>query len=273
MDLDDDETDADGVSEFGQSTLSAPPDTPTPQSRTPARNFDQSFLTESQLSRTDADPDDTFQFKKKKVLPGAFDNEEVFDDEVEMEDYEQQQPSFLDERSVGSQSEDGGEEPVDGDDVFVDEESVSIVDQEMAGSFPQADNTTERDWDSQDEMDLVEDTPGGIMRARMRALKNSASPVKRNFTAGNDWAGTLTTTISPQKQDRALLKTLIDVGDESRPENEPAAATRSRVVSDGRGFATSIDLMNSLFGQAKSPVKATAKASAKPKGFEVGVPS
>jgi len=186
-----------------------------------------------------------------------------------MGDYDEQQESFLDERSVGSQSEDGGEEPVDGDDVFVDDESVSIVDQEMAGSFPQADNTTERDEDSQDGMDIVEDTPGGIMRARMRALKNSTSPEKRDFTMGNDWAGTLTTTISPQKQDRALLKKLIDVGEEPRPQNEPAPAPRSRIVSDGRGFATSIDLMNSLFGQTKSPVKAPTKS----KGFEVGVPS
>jgi nuclear pore complex protein Nup98-Nup96 len=271
LDLDDDETDAGGLSELGQSTLSAPPDTPTPKSRTPVRNFDASFSTESQVSRTDGDPDDTFQFKRKKVLPGAFDDAEVFDEEMEMEDHDEQQPSFLDERSVGSQSEDGVEEPVDNDDVFVDEESVSIVDQEMAGSFPHADNTTDRDQDSQDGMDIVEDTPGGVMRARMRALKNSASPVKRNFTAANDWASTLTTTISPQKQDRALLKSLIDGGEESRP-NDEAVPARNRVVSDGRGFATSIDLMNSLFGQTKSPVKA-AKVSVKSKGFEVGVPS
>jgi nuclear pore complex protein Nup98-Nup96 len=274
LDLDDDETDADGMSEFGQSTLSALPDSPTPKSRTPpVRNYDESFSTESEVTRTDGDPQDTFQFKRKKILPGAFDDDEIYDEEVEMEDYDQQQ-SFLDDRSVGSQSEDGVEEPVDDDEVFVDGESVGIVDQEMAGSFPQADNTTERDHDSQDGMAIAEDTPGGIMRARMRAIKNSASPVKRNFIAGNDWAGTLTTTISPQKQDRALLKSLIDVGEDLLPENEPAPAARSRVVSDGRGFATSIDLMNSLFGQTKSSVKAAkVSVSAKGKDYEVGVPS
>lgn len=274
LDLDDDDTDADGMSEFDQSTLSAPPDTPTPKSRTPVRNYDESFSTESQVTRTDGDPDDTFQFKRKKVLPGAFDDEEVYDEEIDMEDYDEQQQSFLDERSVGSQSEDGVEEPVDNDDVFVDEESVGIVEQEMAGSFPLADNTTERDNDSLDGMGIAEDTPGGIMRARMRAIKNSASPVKRNFTAGNDWTGTLTTTISPLKQDRALLKSLIDVEEASRPENEPAPAVRSRVVSDGRGFATSIDLMNSLFGQTKSPVRAAkVSVSAKSMDYEVGFPS
>jgi nuclear pore complex protein Nup98-Nup96 len=271
LDLDEDE-----VSEFGQSTLSAAPDTPTPKSRTPGRtpvgNFDESFSSGSQLSRSGLDPDDTFEFKKsKRVLPGAFDDEEAFDEEVEMADYDEQQQFFLDERSVGSPSEDGVEEPVDDDDVFADDESVSVVDQEMAGSFPQADNTTGLD-DSHDGMDIVEDTPGGVMRARMRALKNSDTPVKRNFAAGNDWVGTLATTISPQKQDRALLKTLVDLGEDLRPDHEPASAVRSRVVSDGRGFATSIDLMNSLWGQTKSPVKA-AKVPAKPKGFEVGVPS
>ena len=70
-----------------------------------------------------------------------------------------------------------------------------------------------------------------------------------------------------------MLKSLIDLhADDSRLGNELVPAARSRVVSDGRGFATSIDLMNSLFGQTKSPVKA-AKVSAKPKGFEVGAPS
>jgi nuclear pore complex protein Nup98-Nup96 len=277
LDLDEDETDGEEVSELGQSTLSAPPDTPTPKSRTPQpRSFDETFSSVSQVTQTESDPDDTFQFRKKKILPGAFDGQEVFDEEVEMEeDEDQDQQSFLDERSVGSQSENGVEEPMDQDDVFVDNESVSIVDQEMAGSFPQADYTTEHDDNSQDDesMDAVEDTPGGILRARMRALKNFESPAKRKFATGNDWTSTLKTTISPQKQDRALLKSLIDLHDnDSRRDDEPTPVARSRVVSDGRGFATSIDLMNSLFGQTKSPVK-PAKLTAKPKGFEVGVPS
>jgi len=108
----------------------------------------------------------------------------------------------------------------------------------------------------------------------MRAKRTAETPLKRKFVAGNDWASTLRTTISPQKQDRALLKSLIDVhGNEKQTDLvEPEVLAGHRSVSDGRGFATSIDLMNSLFGQAKSPVK-TSRVSAKTGGFEVGVPS
>jgi nuclear pore complex protein Nup98-Nup96 len=277
---DEDDTDGEDTSQFGQSTLSAPPDTPTPKSRTPkSQQFEQSFTSTSEGTHTESDPEDTFQFRKKKILPlpGAFDNQEVYADEEMADEYDDEnQQSFLDERSVGSQSENGVEEPMDQDDVFEDDESVSIVDQEMAGSFPQADNTAELEEDySQDveDMDMVVDTPGAVVRARLRAAKNSGTPVKSGFAAGNDWASTLKTTISPQKQDRALLKSLIDIhGNDSRPDEEPTpVATRNRVVSDGRGFATSIDLMNSLFGQTRSPVK--AKVPAEAKGFEVGAPS
>jgi nuclear pore complex protein Nup98-Nup96 len=66
---------------------------------------------------------------------------------------------------------------------------------------------------------------------------------------------------------------LIDIhGNDSGHDEEPAPAPRNRVVSDGRGFATSIDLMNSLFGQTRSPTR-VAKVPAQLKGFEVGVPS
>ena len=276
LDLDD-EDDEEGVSEFGQSTLSAPPDTPTPKTRTPkSQDFDESYAS-SQLSPVESEPEDTFNFRKKKALPGAFDDESLYDDNEDMEEdsHEENQESFLDKRSVGSQSEAGVEEPMEQDfDASYDNESVSIVDQEMAGSYPKADNTAELDENSQDEeeMDGVEETPGGLIRARMRAL-NSASPQKRKFTAGNDWAATLQSTISPKKHDRALLKSLIDIhGDDSRPDSQPTPVPRNRVVSDARGFATSIDLMNSLFGQARSPTK-IAKVPAQAKGFEVGVPS
>ncbi|KAG4431800.1 hypothetical protein IFR05_012721 [Cadophora sp. M221] len=268
--LPDDEDDLEDVSEFGQSTLSAPPDTPTPKVRTPkSARMDESFASDSQMTYTESDPEDTFEFRKKKVLPGAFDDQELYDDESMDGEYdEQNQESFLDERSVGSQSENGVEEPMDQDDEYQDDESVSIVDQEMAGSYPDADNTAELS-DSQDEdesVDAMMETPGAVLRARMRALKSSETPSKNKFSAGDDWANTLQATISPQKQDRALLKSMMDVhGDDTRPDSEPTPMPK-RVVSDGRGFATSIDLMNSLFGQTRSPVK--AKIPAKRKGFE-----
>ncbi|KAH6680270.1 putative nucleoporin [Halenospora varia] len=272
----DDETDGEGMSEFGQSTLSAPPDTPTPKSN----HLDQSFASTSQMTYTESDPEDTFEFRRKKVpsgkvLPGAFDDQELYEDEDnEMEDSREmtEQESFLDNGSVGSQSENGVEEPMDEDITFQNDESVSIVDQDMAGSYPRVGNTAELDEDSQeeDEMDMEAETPGALVRARMRAVQKAETPVKRKFAVGNDWTATLKTTISPQKQDRAYLKSLIDIhGNDPQPDVQPSPS--KRVVSDARGFATSIDLMNSLFGPTRSPVKAApkiAKAPAKKQGFE-----
>ena len=270
--FDEDDERQDMLDQLDQSTLSAPPDTPTPSSRSKAYQSEQSFMSTSAASRTESDPEDTFEFKKKKkVLPGAFDDQEIFEDEPMKDD--QTQESFLDDRSVGSQSDGGVDEPMDHDESYEIDESVSIVDQEMAGSYPEPGNTTELVLRSQVEEDEArgKDTPGAIMRARMRAKKSAATPQKPDFAADDDWANTLMKTVSPQKQDRALLKSLIDVhGDEARfePELSNAVAMASkRNVSDGRGFATSIDLMNSLFGQAKSPEK-TRKAQ----GFEVCVP-
>jgi nuclear pore complex protein Nup98-Nup96 len=274
---DDDETEMEGASEFGQSTLSAPPDSPAPASQ----ERDQSFASNSLLTHTESDPEDTFDFKtskrKKVVLPGAFDEQAAYyEDDEEMDEAQDptSQESFLDEGSVGSQSENGVDEPMEQDDEFHDDESVSIVDQEMAGSFPEAGNTAELDEeDSQDCYDAIEEgseNQNALVRARLRASQKAATPMKKKFSADNDWAATLRKTVSPKKQDRALLKSLIRFDDDSQPDFEPTP-TAKRVVSDTRGFATSIDLMNSLFGKTKSPVK-TAKIPAKSKGFEVGAP-
>jgi nuclear pore complex protein Nup98-Nup96 len=280
LEYDDDETDGEGMSEFGQSTLSAPPDTPTPQSRAPKASAEASFNSSEMSGVTESDPDDTFDFKKKKILPGAFDDQAIFEDDAEMQDDEQDSQSFLDERSVGSQSENGVEEPMDQDDNFQSQELVRIEDQEMAGSYPLLDDTAEHDDEYSQEDDMkhnAEDTPGAIMRARMRAMRTTGSPLKRKLKLDDDdWTDMLRRTLSPQKQDREQLKRMRDsindgayLGDK---ENRPTLATtaQGRVVSDGRGFATSIDLMHSLFGEAKSPVK-ILKAPAKSKGFEVGL--
>jgi nuclear pore complex protein Nup98-Nup96 len=264
---DDDEMDED-YDDFGQSTLSAPPDSPSPNERTPTTHqMDESFGSTSQRSRTESDPDDTFQFRRKKVLPGAFDEHEVYVDEAE-NDYEEREESFLDDGSVGSPSGDGVE-PMEQEDTPYDEESVSIMDQEMAGSYPHAGNTTELDGDSQDEdYGAVDGTPGALVRARTKGGRTTGTP-HQSFVADNDWTNALRNTVSPKKQDRALLKSLADIKRVKAPEVDVPIARR--VVSDGRGFANSIDLMNSLFGTTRSPTK-QSKVPAIGKGFEVGFP-
>ncbi|KAI9745522.1 MAG: hypothetical protein M1818_001056 [Claussenomyces sp. TS43310] len=273
--LDDDETDGEGYSEFSQSTLSALPDSPTPQSTTPrAFRSDQSFASMSET--IDSDPEDTFDFKKKRLLPGAFDDEALFVDDAELDgtpDDEERQ-SFLDERSTGSQSEDGIEEPMDQDDVSQDQELVRVEDQEMAGSYPHPDNSVERDESSSDgdaKHNPVMES-GAVMRARLRAMRTSGSPLKRKLQLpDDDWAELLQQSVSPRKQDREQLKRVAELGGDRGllmgSEEETRPTSRSRIVSDSRGFATSIDLMHSLFGDAKSPAK-TAKAPVKAEGFE-----
>jgi nuclear pore complex protein Nup98-Nup96 len=282
LEYDDDETDGEAMSEFGQSTLSAPPDTPTPQSRTSKAQAENSFSSTEMSGSTESDPEDTFDFKKKKILPGAFDNQAAFEEEADMEDDEQDSQPFLDERSVGSPSEDGVEEPMDQDDHFQGRELVRIEDQEMAGSYPQLDDTAEQEdeYSQEDEvMATASETPGAIMRARMRAMRTTGSPLKRKIKFDdNDWAEMLRQSVSPQKQDREQLKRMRDsinngaiLGDDEK-DGAANSTMRGRVVSDGRGFATSIDLMHSLFGEARSPVK-SVKIPQKGKGFEVGLPS
>lgn len=277
-DDDDSETDGEGVDEFGQSTLSAPPDTPTPKTRTPNRDLDDAFST-SQITQGESDPEDTFQFRNKnksvtRVLPGAFDDEAAYEDDDDMEDGsgEQDQSSFLDNGSVGSQSDDGVDDMQMDHDAYEDDESVSIADQEMAGSYPHADNTAEPMENSlyDEGMESIDVAPGTATKERIRALKASGTPLKRKFTAGNDWTDTLKTTLSPQKQNRALLKSLLDpYGNTSAAaDKEVTPFARSRVASNERGFANSMDLLHSLWGQPKSSVKVAAQN----KGFKVGLP-
>ncbi|CAG8976395.1 hypothetical protein HYALB_00012542 [Hymenoscyphus albidus] len=257
------ETDGEGLSELEQTTLSMAQDTPTP--RNSHTHLDHSFASTSQVTHTESEPEDTFDFKRRKVLPGAFDNQEAYIDDETMEDDEEEayEESFLDERSVGSQSENGVEEPMDQDDEFQDEESVSTVDQDMAGSYPEVDNTAELE-DSQDDYDDMDGENNALVRARLRASQKAATPMKK-FAAGNDWTAALVRTVSPKKQDRAMLKSLIQFQDDSRSEFQPSPTKRG--ATDTRGFATSIDLMNSLFGQTKSPIK-PAMVPTKAKGFE-----
>lgn len=282
--LDDDEDDEeeeigvgamDRTEDFGQSTLSAPPDTPTPRRRTPREYYqEESFVTTTET--TDSHIDDTFDFKTRKVLPGAFDDGGVYEedegDDAEMGDeYLDDDQSFLDNRSVGSQSELGVRDSMMQDTSY-DGESVMAEEREVAGSFYSDDNTTGQEQlhatSYENDMKLLmPDTPA-LMRARLRERN---TPSKSKISAGDDWMKSLQGSISPRKQDRNLLKQrlangLEDIDDESEAESP----TANRVAFDRGGIATSIDLMNSLFGQAKSPqkpIQSPRKSPKKARGF------
>lgn len=215
--------------------------------------------------------EDAFDFRRKRrALPGAFDyTNAVSDDEEEAGDVNQQ--SFLSSRSVGSTSQ----ALVQHEGAEMDVEHALPEDQD-ASSYLGYHQAAEPEYDSPFQGSMAEyqqETPGGIMRARMRALKASNTPLKLQVADGDDWMDMFQKTISPQKRDRAALKTINEEETyESLKESvrKEVSPTKPVPVSDGRGFATSIELMNSLFEKPKSPVRSAAPVTIPTSGFKVG---
>ena len=264
LDYDDDET---MESENLQlSMLSEAPTTPTPKPRytpRPPQSAQESSPALEEPSQVSSGPDDTFDFRKKRLFPGAYDHTPAFEEDHEVEDARQNGQSFLDERSALSPSENGVEEPSDYEEEETSEfadESVVIRDEEMemAGSFPQ-----QLEHGGED-LDDFQTKP--ILKA---SQVTSRTPGKVMFM-GSDWADQLQRTISPRKHDRqALRESQAQFFKENEIDHEdiPMAEPLSR---QGNGFATSIDLMNSVFGMdALRKSGENSKQTKKAKGFEV----
>ncbi|PYH45274.1 uncharacterized protein BP01DRAFT_365748 [Aspergillus saccharolyticus JOP 1030-1] len=255
---------------LNQSTLSAAPDTPTPKAQTLA-NPDNTVGSE-QLSAFSTDDsflgsvagvdDDTFDFKKRKIVPGAFGHQamETMNDEHSGSE-EEEDDSFLGDGSTGSTIE------PDGDDITESlqsgESEVEFDESEemdMAGTFPDLRHTVEHD-DTASTDTYMEDP--------RLSLKPWNTPAKPRLDLTGDWAEQLQRTISPRKQNRDALREIQAhaFNDRSLHEETPKQPTSE---SKKKGFATSIDLMNSLFQQPRkhqttSPSKAQ---NARPKGPE-----
>lgn len=277
LDFDDDESEADGLN---TSVLTEVVDTPTPKSRhlfaghTPrlissahqsSSAHVSSFLSGEQ-SFTNSSPDDTFQFRKKKILPGTFDTA-ASAEAPEPEDAQSNEEDSFYDRSTESHSESGVDEPSEIQEPDGDMEGRMLVvheddDMEMAGSFPPGDldNAT---------ADSSEGIIGPILRF-MGQDEVDGTPKKLIFNQNGDWAEELQRTISPRKQDRQALRQnqalvledlVIDRGD------TPKAAPKMNGTGDQ--LKTSIDLMNSLFGEEQARRKGLGVKKAKAKGFEV----
>ncbi|KAK8045214.1 hypothetical protein PG993_005238 [Apiospora rasikravindrae] len=213
---------------------------------------------EPDFSAAEYDEEDSFELRRReRALPGAFDSDvAVDDDEVpEMAEAGNYRSSFLGDRSAGSKSR--SLVPVGQDDL--DEEYAMSEDQD-AGASLRHHLAAEQEDDSlsvgDSHLDFVQETPAGIMRARMRAIKESATPVKVQVAAGDDWMDMLQKTISPRKRDRVHLKSQREAGSYGKESVlDVKSPSKKRVVSDSKGFATSIDLMKSIFDQAKAPAE------------------
>ena len=259
------------------SVMSEAPDTPTPKSRTPKSRYtpmpahleQESSMLSEESSQASSRLDDTFDFKKKKLFPGAFDDTPVFDDDHEMYDTEQDGGSFLDERSVVSPPESGDGEPseLQEDAIRYDRSQVGQDDEmDIVGSFPEADTDTEDIFATENVF-----KPKSILKgSQQTGHLGFGTPGQPKFEIGNDWAQQLQQTISPKKQDREALRETQARMDQHHKTEQRDTPKRVPATNVRVGFATSIDLMDSLFGQEVArKSERGVKQRSKGKGFEV----
>ncbi|KAK7419971.1 hypothetical protein QQZ08_010607 [Neonectria magnoliae] len=232
--------------------------------------------------------DDTFDFGRRSGVPGTYvEPGAVFEDDFTAK------PSFLGVSSADSAPNDVRLSLDDEYTADVGQEYDMSDDEEIARSSAGQHLAAEHDdASSENDQEETKATPGGILRARMRAVKDSVGPVTLEVADGDDWAEMLRKTVSPVKRDRQLLRELnespsrqtgllIDfdknesgslrrsIWKKSTAKNDmfDGFATNTQLGADkGRGFATSIDLMNSLFEKPK-PAPQNLRASIPGKGF------
>lgn len=250
------------------SVLSELPGTPTPVSRairndrTPtATAFTHGSIgSDNEFSGISSSPEDTFEFRRKKILPGAFeDHEEILDYEHDKVESIHKDDSFLEELLAVSPSDSGEDEPSENqhENDEIEDRSLAIrgededTEMEMAGAFPSP--------------NIDEGPPKSLVQL------GYGTPGKGTINVHGDWAEELQRTISPKKQDRQALRETQarllkdrDVNEKNTPNAKLSGNYK------GSKLSTPIDLMNSLFGQEQSRTNGrNAKQATKGNGVKV----
>ncbi|KAL2891716.1 Nucleoporin NUP145 [Ceratocystis lukuohia] len=275
---DEDESDADAT-EFPESTETA---LAAPQNQVDL-DGECSILSPSSDS-FGSDPDDTFDFRNKRLaLPGTFDSVAATNTQPRVESHLQ---SFLGVSSVGSgpnqimlsvEDSDLGDEYAasEGEDMASlttgKHHAAEHFEDYSSASSEVMEEDMNNDESEDDDLGDDEEAPGGgVLRARMRALKMSAGPVRVEVTDGNDWMDMLKKTVSPVKRDRVQFRDgnaeLMPMNLAAQPgivDSEEEERELLGIIGEGRGFATTIDLMNSLFERPSSK----PKPQPQPRGF------
>ena len=263
FDYDDDASEGESLH---TSTMGEVPSTPTPKSRKTRDQAPSSNLTSLQNSTTSTDvpsyisssPEDTFEFRKKKQLPGAFDDVPALYDDHDMDDTQHDEHTFLDDRLAASPSDSGDDEPSDIQDANVDPEDLSVLvqddDVDMVGAFPRVAS------------DSIQ--PKSILKPSWQSFDGAGTPRALKLSANDAWADQLQRTISPRKQNReALRRSQAYILTDSHSGHKEEAKAKYGGEKD---IATSIDLMNSIFGKEQlRKSQREAKQPSKGKGFEV----
>ncbi|KAL8636679.1 MAG: hypothetical protein Q9228_005950, partial [Teloschistes exilis] len=259
--------DDEGDDTFQSSTLSDLPDSPTPSSRvakagaTPIAlvSAPDSSILSSEMSRESSGPDDTFEFRKKKMLPGAFDDSAMFDEGSEMAESKGHGQTFSN-TLPGLSTLDEDERSMSPDMDYQKENQPPPVQEQplhMIGSYPQFDGGN----------DEQESMPKSILK---KTTYGFGTPGKLEFNESGDWAEELRRTISPRKQDRQALResqARVMQQEEDLIDSTPKAKSKQGGMQPG--FANTMDLMNSIFPKEQNRRgKAQAKKAGQGKAFQ-----
>src|SRR5262249_37798758 len=138
--------------------------------------------------------DDTFEFKKRKLVPGAFGNQGGIDLEEEMGS-EEEPESFAGDESIRSNSDNDSIEQAASEGLAESEGGLHQDEIEMAGTYPIGNNCMEQA------------TAGGPLKSTFQRLSGpQSSPAKVQLDLSGNWTEQLQRTISPRKQDRQALR-------------------------------------------------------------------
>lgn len=266
----------DEPSNLEASVLSTPPYTPTPVSRTlrgalpqVTKSLLSSDLAAQQSPQSDMDVEEA-QPKSGTTLPGAYDNEVLFDEDVAMSDEKDSNDSTLsaEERSIRRSQENGHDGSTKRDTGSV---VVGNQEQPAAGTFANPSHAEIRGGGDLLLFNSVAGPKSILKGSQQQSRIGFGTPFKAKFDIENDWAEQLQRTVSPRKQDRQALRERQATVLNEQNENHDIVPTQNLPTNGTTGgFTTSIDLMKSLFGQVEVVKSGNgAKQGSKGKGFEV----
>ena len=243
------------IDNLQSSLLSEAPPTPTPKARglknerTPVTNgstkrsaalasSQPQILTSPHESSLISSPNDTFHFRKNRLVPGSFDDEGMIDEDrsqdVDMVENPHDEQSFLDERLVLPSDNEEGEPS-----------NNKAVDQVEDGSLDV------RNSDSDEESDDAELGMVGAFPEELEAVKSVVTPGGVALNVTGNWTHELQRTISPRKQDRQVLREAQAKGEQKTGTDEESTPKEKAkgAFDTGSSMATHMDLMDSLWGQ------------------------
>ncbi|KAI9659750.1 MAG: Nuclear pore complex protein Nup98-Nup96 [Alyxoria varia] len=190
--------------------------------------FGNSMLSNGSYGQSSSNLEDTFEFRRSKPPPGAF-------DDVDMMNAGGASQSVTEDISKQTMSQQSATS-----------NSGAFGSSKMVGSFPGLDGTVEYDVVKHSPSAAASIRPKSILKNSQRQPSIFGSPPAGRMSGNADWVEQLQRTLSPKKQDRQALRESQGVflhQDAPQPKNAAPA-------SDSKHFATSVDIMNSLFGKA-----------------------